>query len=79
MLVFLATIVNRFCYKWYYLYYSVFVIIDYSGILFSGSARGLVSTLLDTTLNLVSFSLCLLLLLTLFSCPVITNWYQSPG
>jgi trehalose-6-phosphatase len=31
------------------------VIIDYSGILFSGSVHGLVSTLLDTKLNIVTF------------------------
>jgi len=36
-----------------------------------------VSTLLDTTLNIPPFSFCILLLLSLFSCPVITNWYQS--
>ena len=55
MLAFLAPIVSEFCYNWYYLYYSAFVIIDYSGIMFSDFVRGLVSTLLDTTLNLMCF------------------------
>ena len=47
----------EFSYSWHYL----FSICNYSGILLSGSARGLVNTLLDTTFNVVSFSLCLLL------------------
>jgi len=55
VLVFLAPIVSGFFYGWYYLYYSVSIIIDYSEILFNDSTCGLVSTLLDTTLNLVSF------------------------